>query len=798
MINSAIKSEEETTILNAVKNPTEVKHALGFLRALDSTTNTFCFRTFDDVRLNDGKSRGNTSLARKISGNLKQAVKELRELNDKGAGIFVVINKGGQKKSEITEIRAVFADTDGAPLEPLLALKPHIVVESSKDNWHAYWLVHDCSLEQFSLLQTGIAERFNTDPSVKDLPRVMRLPGFNHNKRGAYPSRIIIYNPDLAKYSVKELSEGLGLRDLDNIIESNNLSQNLIVSSAYFNKFKLEKLGAQNSNVAEPYGYEENRETLYSALCAAFPDPSNNKDWLKGVQALAYLVCVMQWPENEARLIKEQWENLALSKHKIDITENERQWLEHIKRTPEYIKSGNDPTTHLSILKIARANGWHPKVNDLDALSTTQQKFALISLGGKVGIVDKQRLNSSNSDGSATQLVVMNKPDGGLLVSRFLASKFNQVDPQKMLTTFFRDKNTTLYDGVEFNPENTTPNVLNLWVGETVKPVKGKWHLVYTLLHEILCGGRESEYQYLIKYIAHALQRPWEKPGVMIILLGGQGIGKGTLAKILQRIWSATFLQVNRIKHVVGDFNGALERAFIVFLDEALFVGDRNSSDALKSLVTEQTISINEKHQPTRQITSYHRFFSATNSDWFKSTERDDRRDFVLRVSEHRKGDYAFWNALNSEIENGGVEAFAHDLLATDLTGFNIRAKPNTRELTEQKLQSLEKYPRWWFSVLSRGYIHENGGDWPEFISTATLLSAYQENDKNLRSYKSIIERDIAGLMIKMCPSAAKGRSKEGLHRRHGFMLPSVYEARNDFEKYIGDEVTWDEIALND
>jgi len=219
--------------------------------------------------------------------------------------------------------------------------------------------------------------------------------------------------------------------------------------------------------------------------------------------------------------------------------------------------------------------------------------------------------------------------------------------------------------------------MLNLWVGPTIKPKKGLYKFINEFLLEVICGGRQSEYNYLIRYIAHALQRPWEKPGVMIVMLGGQGIGKGTLGRILRKIWGSTYLQTNKIKQIVGDFNGSLERVFIVFLDEALFAGDKSSSDALKSLVTENFVHINEKHQPSRQINSYHRFFSATNADWFKSTERDDRRDFVLRVSEHKKGDYKFWNSLNAEIEGTGINALAHDLLNMNLCDFNVRAKPN-------------------------------------------------------------------------------------------------------------------------
>ena len=375
----------------------------------------------------------------------------------------------------------------------------------------------------------------------------------------------------------------------------------------------VEKLGSDRSATKETYPFTpENAIEFLSVAKAAYPNGLPDRPIYSELGLpCAELVEGQGWPEIEARKILDDVGSKPTGANK---TNNDVEWSNFLAGTRAKIVQGEAVTGHRSVFAKARANGWKPTSKLTDALSAVQDKFALISLGGKVGIVDKQELEATNTDGTASRLVVMNRNDGGLLVQRYVSSGFPQVDSKNTLSTFTHSKDTTLFNGVEFNPRFTTPNVLNLWVGMTLRPQAGSWSLIKTLLLDVICGGRQSEYQYLIKYIAHALQRPWEKPGVMVILLGGQGIGKGTLSKILQKIWSATFLQVNRIKQVAGDFNGSLERAYIVFLDEALFAGDRSSSDALKSLVTEPTLSINEKHQPARQITSYHRFFGASNA----------------------------------------------------------------------------------------------------------------------------------------------------------------------------------------
>jgi hypothetical protein len=379
------------------------------------------------------------------------------------------------------------------------------------------------------------------------------------------------------------------------------------------------------------------------------------------------------------------------------------------------------------------------------------------------------------------------------------------------MKTFWVSPKTICNSGIEFNPRGTSEHYLNLWVGPTIVARVGSWTLIAAFFLDVVCDGDADVYQYILSYIAHALQKPWEKPGVLIAMLSGQGTGKGTVARILRKIWSATYLHVHNIDAVTGNFNASLERAFIVFMDEALFSGDRRASDALKSLITEPVISINEKHQPARQTSSYHRYFAATNADHFKNTDRDDRRDLVLRVSEERKGDHGYWDALNAEIDGGGVEAMVHDLLAMDLSGFNVRAKPNTNELLEQKLQSLGPVQRWWHDVLYRGDVFNDtsvGSDrdenvhmgyprWPDFISTAHAIEGvmYVAGGRTFRKPSAF---DLVKTFKELCPSAPQQQKVFAGARHRGFTLPTLELARADFEQYIGAPVQWPEIVVEE
>ncbi len=149
------------------------------------------FQTFDDT-----KSRHDSALVHVLHGNLNQHLQFLTELNEKGAGIFFTVNLTdlkGRAAKNILKIRALFIDLDGALLGPVQSgpLAPHIIVETSPKRFHAYWLVEDIPLEVFSCIQKELIKRFNSDTSVHDLPRVMRLPGFYHQKGEPYLVKVI-------------------------------------------------------------------------------------------------------------------------------------------------------------------------------------------------------------------------------------------------------------------------------------------------------------------------------------------------------------------------------------------------------------------------------------------------------------------------------------------------------------------------------------------------------------------------------------------------------------------------------
>lgn len=159
-----------------------------------SDLKAFTFQTFADIEVADGRS-----LVRVLHGSLNQHYETLAALNAAGAGIYVTVNQTdgkGRRAENITHVRAQFVDLDGAPLAPVLewSLKPRIVIETSPNHFHGYWLVTkeaSTDFDGFRERQRQLVKLFNADPKCIDLPRVLRLAGFNHRKAAPFRCRIV-------------------------------------------------------------------------------------------------------------------------------------------------------------------------------------------------------------------------------------------------------------------------------------------------------------------------------------------------------------------------------------------------------------------------------------------------------------------------------------------------------------------------------------------------------------------------------------------------------------------------------
>ena len=431
-----------------------------------------------------------------------------------------------------------------------------------------------------------------------------------------------------------------------------------------------------------------------------------------------------------------------------------------------------------------------------NALKLLQSCFAVLRIAGEYSLVDLQEVNDIQRGARRGELSLYKGTDANLCLRRHLETIAFPGDPKLVIRDFWNDPGTHIYNATAFDPRPTPADTLNLWTPSPVVPAQGSAKVIGAFLRDRICRGNITCLNYLLHYLAHMLMRPEEKPGVVIVMLGGQGTGKGSLFTLLHAIWPWTTLEVSDVEHVTGGFNAALAGSYGVCLDEAIFTGDRRAIDRMKSLVTERHITIEAKYQPRRTIESFHRFFAASNHAHFAKVDPDDRRFLFLRVASAMSGDDAYFKTLHDALANPTViAAFVADLLTLNLASFNVRQRPKTAEHAAQKLRSLDGFDRYWHEVLDSGSLDPTGSpvSWagPFFVETAALRSNCEAFNKSVRHHYALTDQDIGHAVAKWCPSAKRDRRKiQGVQLR-GYTLPSLATARREFEAGIGSSIDW-------
>jgi hypothetical protein len=247
------------------------------------------------------------------------------------------------------------------------------------------------------------------------------------------------------------------------------------------------------------------------------------------------------------------------------------------------------------------------------------------------------------------------------------------------------------YDGIIYAPNadhDANRSKLNLWAGFGCEPAEGDCEKYLAHLKDNICGGVQEYYQYLLNWMAYAVQYPGRQGEVAVVLRGKEGTGKGVGIGQFGRLFGAHYRHVSQAGHLTGHFNAHLQNCSLLFADEAFFAGDRPHENILKAIITEDMLIIEPKGLDAYAVRNCLHLMMSSNSDWVVPAGADARRYFVLGVADTRKQDHSYFAAILNEMNEGGREALLHLLLHRNLSGFNVRSVPQTDALKDQKAYS--------------------------------------------------------------------------------------------------------------
>lgn len=146
-------------------------------------------------------------IPRVINGSLEDKHRELIRLNKQGAGVFVTVNETdlkGRKAHNVVGLRALFIDKDDGETPQDINPKPSFIVQSGRGP-HVYWrLTPGQAIDEFVGAQQSLVKKYDADAKCCDVGRVMRCPGFVHQKGDPY--LVTMETVSQATYEIKQVA----------------------------------------------------------------------------------------------------------------------------------------------------------------------------------------------------------------------------------------------------------------------------------------------------------------------------------------------------------------------------------------------------------------------------------------------------------------------------------------------------------------------------------------------------------------------------------------------------------------
>jgi len=212
----------------------------------------------------------------------------------------------------------------------------------------------------------------------------------------------------------------------------------------------------------------------------------------------------------------------------------------------------------------------------------------------------------------------------------------------------------TVYDKFGIYPKKgiCPCNEYNLWSKFTYEGITDDYQKdtvgLNTILNhiDILCNHQKEVYDFNLMWLAQMVQYP-EHKSMCIIYKSGEGTGKNTFISLMGAILGKNklFETAKPDKDVWGDFNGKMKDAFLVHLTEIDYKRCADKS-SIYNLITDETVTINEKGKNQYTVDSYHRFLGSTNSDYPIFDTSGGRRFLLIECSDEKKGDIDYFNTL--------------------------------------------------------------------------------------------------------------------------------------------------------
>ncbi len=265
--------------------------------------------------------------------------------------------------------------------------------------------------------------------------------------------------------------------------------------------------------------------------------------------------------------------------------------------------------------------------------------------------------------------------------------------------------------GLKFDPsEKEDKNYFNIYKGFQYKLTddndysKIKDYLFH--IKDVWANGDDDIYNYILNWFSHIYQKPEKKTLVAIVIPSNtQGNGKNLALKAHSEIMEDLYFSTAQIDQIVGNFNPSAEGRLLINLNECTWGGRKSQSGILKALITEDTMTINNKNIKPYMIENYSNVIITSNDENPIEIEKNDRRYFVLDIKEEKLSQ----ERVNAILKTDNQVLF-NFFMNRDISDFDPVKFTKTKKQKEMKESNFGSEYMFWRKCLEENYIEYGDG----------------------------------------------------------------------------------------
>ena len=246
----------------------------------------------------------------------------------------------------------------------------------------------------------------------------------------------------------------------------------------------------------------------------------------------------------------------------------------------------------------------------------------------------------------------------------------------------------------------------------SVEQAKDACSLYISHIENILCGnyhGNQKKMlsEYIIKWMASCVSKHLDdRCTVALVLQSGQGTGKGMFSKFFGQLFGGFFYHLMNANRLGNTFNMLMKDRLLVFIDEAVWGGDKSQTGLVRAMQTESTMVVEMKFMNAFVANNHRRFIYSSNSEWIVAKEVGGRRFQVIDVKNQKMSKKKYLE-IKYEWDTGGKEGFYYYLTSPEMQEaiHNYDFEKGMIETKGGMQQIMETQPElgWWYEILQDG-----------------------------------------------------------------------------------------------